>query len=472
MSVFDNPNINGSYVLNSNKIPLYIKEELSVLKIQFSKSDTSFTSYISAKSCILTAEGVKIFAVVFQDTSGNEVTDIQIPLIGQTIDYLVKSINSYSDIVADVVNYSGFTSTLLLKDTAFVDITNKWSYFNSENIDINSSYSSLDVDLRFFLTTPQPISIQKNLTQSLGGFVSLGEIYQGALLLDSLSIYDSSLSINEKEISSDFSLSDFQSSQYLQINDEIIKIDKWIGSKAYISERNSFDTPLRMHSANSVIRKIAKNDFFDNKLSSDRKQYRCLAIKNTNKTDVAKNMKVFLRLYSRNNLSVIRLAIESPISDYYEGVSSSTGLTAFSVIGLIGNFESSHFVASPIVFTSGVNTGQIRIIKSYNPTSGTIELDQRLPFSISSGDSFYIDTAPCQRVKSGTKPPSGDRVSAFFDANREEDAISINIGENRISGNDLLPNEVIYIWIERGISDINDEFINNRFSLSVIYSKI
>lgn len=48
----------------------------------------------------------------------------------------------------------------------------------------------------------------------------------------------------------------------------------------------------------------------------------------------------------------------------------------------------------------------------------------------------------------------------------------MNIGGNRLNGSDLRPNEVIYVWIERSISESNDEFINNRFSLSVKYSKV
>lgn len=472
MSVFDKPSISGTFTLNSVESPSYVETGISSLRVQFIKSNSSITQYVSAKSCVLIAEDVKIFAVVFRDINGTDITVIQIPLVGQTIDDLVRSINSYPDIAAEVINNSGFVSVLLIKDTSFIDISGKWAYFESENIDINSVYSSLDKDIKFFLTTPEPISMQKNLIQSLGGFVSLSEIYRGGSLLDSLSIYDTTMSVSSKMISPDFSLVDLQNSQYLQINDEIIKISKWIGTIAYISERNSFDTPLRMHPKNSVVREIAKNDFFDKKFGDDRKQYRCIAIKNTNKSDIAKNMKVFFNIYSRNNLSAIRLAIESPISDFYEGVSSSSGITAFSVNDLVDKFEESHFVTAPIVFTGGANTGQNRIIKSYNPTSGTLELDQRLPNTINIGDSFYIDTAPCQKTKSGTKKPSGSRISSFFDVNGENNSISININGDRNSVNDLKPNEVIYIWIERSIAESNDEFINNRFSLSVSYSRV
>jgi hypothetical protein len=139
---------------------------------------------------------------------------------------------------------------------------------------------------------------------------------------------------------------------------------------------------------------------------------------------------------------------------------------------LAGVYEDNHFVAAPIVFVSGNNVGQKRLVKSFVTSSGTIEVDERLPNSISIGDQFYIDTAPSHRTKSGMRAPSSPRISEFFDANSEATAVSINIQNNRISGKDLKSNEVVYVWIERAISESNDEFLNNRFSLSVIYSKV
>jgi hypothetical protein len=67
--------------------------------------------------------------------------------------------------------------------------------------------------------------------------------------------------------------------------------------------------------------------------------------------------------------------------------------------------------------------------------------------------------------------PTGPNISDFFDANNESNAIPINVGKNRLSGSDLRQNEVIYIWLERSISESSDEFINNRCSLSLVYNR-
>jgi len=471
MSLFSQKTISGTYSLTSTDKALYEPISDSALRIQFAKSENSVTPFVSAKFCVLTVEGIKVLAGVFIDASGTESTLVQIPLVGQPISELVRSLNTYVEVFAESVNSFDYLSSMLLKDTAFTTVSGTWAYFSAETTNINSTFSTLSTDITYHLTSAEPVSLQNNYTQSLGGYVSTNELYRGAELLSSVSIYDKILYLGQS-VSDGFSIVDLQKSEYVQIGEEIIRISKWSSNAGYIAERNAFNTPLRSHSKGSIVREILKNDFFDLNFSPERKQYRCIAIKNEHANDIAKDMKVFFKINSRNNLSTIRLAIEAPNSDYYSGTSSSTGITAFSVTNLAGVYQDSHFVAAPIVFTSGSNSGQKRLVKSFTASSGTIEIDERLPNSISIGDQFYIDTAPSHRTKSGMKAPSGSNVSEFFDANNETTAVSINVLNNRASGKDLKPNEVIYVWIERVISESNDEFLNNRFSLSVIYSKV
>lgn len=463
--------ISGIYNLTSSEKALYSSVDSSAIRIQFLKNENSITPFVSAKFCVITAEDVKILVGVFSDSLGVESTIIQIPLLGQSIADLVSSLNKYVDVFAESVNSFDYLSCSLLKDTAFTNASGSWVYFSAETFDINSSYSSLSLDIRYFLTSAEPVSSQNNLNQSLGGYVSTNEINRCASLLSSLSIYDKILYL-DKPISSGFSITELQKNNYVQINDEIIKISKWSGNVGYIEERNVYETSLRCHPKGSVVREIVKNNFFDMKFGDNKKQYRCIAVKNINNKDVAKNMKVFFKINSRNNLSSTRLAIEIPNSDYYSGVSSSSGITSFSVNSLVGKYKDNHFLSSPIVFTSGLNSGQKRLVKSFNRSSGIIEIDERLPNNISSGDNFYIDTAPSSRIKSGTKTPIGNNISNFFSASSEQDAVSINVSGLRESGSDLKPGEVIYIWVERELLPSNDEFLDNRFSVSLIYSKV
>jgi hypothetical protein len=470
-SIFEKKDIVGVYNLTSTDKAYSSLQDNSVLKIRFEKTEESISPYNYARFCVITAEGVKVFAGVFIDGNGEESTVIQIPVIGQTINDLVSAINMHADVVAEVENSSGFISSSLLIDTAFTDsINGSWIYFSSVSKDVNTSYS-LGRDVRFFLTSPEPLSEQNNITQSLGGYVSTNEIYGGVSLASAMSIYDKVIYLGQS-VTSGFSVTDFQKNEYIQIDDEIIRISKWSGFTGYIAERNVFDTPLRVHAKGAVAREIVKNDFFDTNFSKDRKQYRCIAVKNVNASEITKDMKVFFGINSRNNLSQVRIAIEVPSSDYYSGASSSSGITAFSVSSLAGAFPDNHFVNAPIYFESGGNTGQTRLVKSFVSSTGTIEISERLPNYIATGDLFFIDTAPSSRTKSSGKKPTSPNVSEFFDANTEDTAISINVSGQRLNGGDLKPNDVVYIWIERSILESSDEFIGNRFALSLIYSKV
>jgi hypothetical protein len=468
---FQKQEIVGTYDLTSTDKASYSLTDTSAFKIQFVKTDESITPYVSAKFCVLTVEGIKVFGGVFLDSSGTESTVIQIPITGQSIGDLVESLNTYADVEAEVENSMSFVSSLSLYDTAFTQSSGSWVYFSVANEGINSVYSTIGSGLRLFLTSPEPLSEQKNVTQSFGGYTSTNELYGGISLSSAMSVYDTVLYLGDS-VTDGFSIVDLQKNEYVQIDDEIIRISKWSGVTGYISERNVYGTPFRMHPKGAIVRELVKNSFFDLNFGTERKQYRCVVIKNINTSEIAKDLKVFFGLNSRNNLSYTKIAIEVPSSDYYAGASSSSGITAFSVASLVGAFPDNHFVNAPIAFISGSNNGQSRLIKSFNSSSGTIELDERLPNYIAIGDQFYIDTAPSSRTKSGGKTPTGANISEFFDANDETNAISINVGGQRASGADLKPNEAIYVWIERSISESNDEFLDNRFALSFIYSRV
>lgn len=472
MSNFSKISINGSFPVDPLLLPTYASTANSALRVQFEKFNNSSSPFTSAKFVILIANEIKVFAGVFTLLDGTQSTIIQIPLLGQSIQDLVDKLNTYADISAETVNSGGFISSDLLKDTSLSDATNKWLYFEASSIEENATFSTLIQQLKLFRTSAEPISIQNNLVQCLGGYACLNPIYNFALLSSPASIYDNTMYIDPLSFSESITINDLNQSRLLQINDEIVEVNKWEGFTVYLTQRNMFGTPLRFHPKNSVVRTLSKNDLFDSNFSTDGKQYRCIALANTNQTEIAKNVKVFFSLPSRNNLSGMRLAIETPKSDPYKGEVTSGGITSFSDAGLVNAFEANHYASAPIYFTSGNNEKQIRIITSYSPATGTLVLDSRLPFDISVGDSFYIDASPAQFAKSGMKKPTSPPASEFFNATEELNAVSINVSNNRLSGNDLKPNEVIYIWIERSISESNDEFLNNSSILGVVFSKV
>lgn len=471
-TIFDKKAISGNYSLTSTSAASYTLLQNSAMRIEYTRSANSTSTYISAKFCILTVEDIKVFAGVYTDENDNEVTLIQIPLVGQTITDLVTQINRYADTFAEVVNNLGFVNAATLSDTAFTVSNGSWIYFTAIDATANSVFAQLQSDLRFYLTSAEPLVEQKNLTQSVGGFVSNTQVCGGAILFESLSVYDKILVVSESSLSSDYTLLDLQKNKYLQINDEIVAVDKWVGLSAYLSHRNVFDTPLRMHPKGSIVREIIKNNFFDTNISTQSKQYRCLAIKNINSSNEVKDLRLYFNIGSRNNLSEIKVALEVPRSDYYSGISSTTGITSFSVYNLMNEYADDHFKGAPIKFTSGSNVNQTRIVKQFVGSTGTIVLDQRLPSNIAVGDNFYIDSSPSTRIKSSAAKPVSSAITEFFNPSAFDNSIPINIAGNRVGGNSLKPNEVIYVWFERSITAANDEYDNNRLALSLSFSRV
>jgi hypothetical protein len=209
-TIFDKKAISGNYDLTSTAVASYALLQDSAMRVQYARATNSTSTYISAKFCIITAEDIKVFAGVYTDENNNQVTLIQIPLVGQTISDLVTQINRYADTLAEVVNNLGFVNAATMSDTAFTVSNGSWVYFTAIDATANSVFAQLQSDLRFYLTSAEPLVEQKNITQSVGGFVSSTQVCGGAILYEPLSIYDKILVVSENSLSSDYTLLDLQ----------------------------------------------------------------------------------------------------------------------------------------------------------------------------------------------------------------------------------------------------------------------
>ncbi len=474
MKIFEKKKLIGEADIVNARLPSYQETNSSLFRVTFKSNESNIGTFIYVKFGIFTFQQVKIFVGIFGSSVNNLITEntvIQVPLLGQSIKDLSLVVNKYPNVVFEPMQGNELVSTLSLADTNLLDGTNKWVYFESnESSKFDYNYFISD-KIKFFKTSAEPLAAQLNNRQSLGGFVSLSEIDGSAFLSYPVSLYDTTLYINPDSFTQSYTINNMNKSKYLQINDEIVEVNRWDKFTVYLSRRNVFGTALRYHPAKSIVRAVFSNSFFDTSFSKDNKQYRCFAVKNIDSQESLKNVKVFFKNPSRNNLSGFKLAIETPTSDSFSSSVSSGGLSSFSCNELINKFPNNYFVGAPILFSSGLNQGQNRLIKSFISSTGTITIDQPLSNVIKSNDLFDIDTAPSQRVKSSfNKPIKNNFTSDFYNADSEDKAISININ-NRISQNDLNPGECIYIWIEREISELNSEFKNNTAILSLLYSK-
>jgi len=465
--------------VNFNDTSSSTADELFSLRVVYILSGDPYSPYDKFYTSIqLLDNGNKVFIGQFLYSSGDSVTPIKIPLIGQSIEELSDSLNLYPGVRAEILNGSHLKEASLLDATGFYDATDIWSFFSSQE-DVSGTNSSgltstLAQDIKFYLTSVEPRISQNNPTQSLGGFISPTEVYITDILQSSVSFYDNTI-ITEGANLGDFSL--------IQIQDEIMSVDAWTDEIAAVSGRNVFGTPLRFHPQGSIVRGISKNDIFDSRFSRERTQYRCIAIRNESDTEYLKSVKVYFNLLTRNSYANTRLAIEIPRSEYRSSVANSGTDSYFTDMSLADIFEDNHYVTASVTFTSGSNSGQTRIVTSYNGTDGTFFLSERLPAEVQSDDAYYVDTAPSQRVPVGVESPStvnsvGDPptppylITNFSNALFFSGGVSIDVDETRSGQTTLGPRESIYVWIERRLEDNNRGFEGNRSFVTIGYSRV
>jgi hypothetical protein len=472
MNIYDAKEINGTYALQSTTPAPFLQNPFSAFRVKFAAAANNLTNISSVKCCIVTADGTKIFAATYTTSNGFENTFIQIPLVGQTILSFVNALNKNAAIVASVVNNYYDASVKILNETAFSDILEKDAHFSVNTDNVYASTLEIKNSIGIFYTSMEPFAVQNNFHQSFGGYIAANKTFNGFKLKESLGVYASRIIFDPTTDQNVVSVNDLIQSEYIQINDEIIKISQWQNNIGFISQRNVFDTPLRMHPIGSRISIVDKNAYFDQNIGTSRKQYRCYAIKNLHKTYTIKDLRLFSSINNRNDNSQIRIAFEATKSDYFEGVASSEGITAFSVFSLINKKPIDYYKNAPIKFISGANINQSRLIKSYTPSTGTLELNERLAFNISNNDNFIIDPQPSTKMKSSNLKPNGPLISEFVDIPNDDMSVPISNLLPTYTASNLLPNQMFYLWIERSIGPQSDEYINNRISLSFSFNTI
>lgn len=446
-----------------------------VFRVSFDLTASGSSGYLNARFGILRAEDGTSRALVgvYETATGGVAPLIFIALDGQTIGSLAKAINQFPVATAQVLNNRFSLSVNCLDDSPLQNGTNIWALFYKSATCGQAEEviaSTLKEDIRFYYTSVEPNLDQHNPAQSLGGFVSPTGLYDVSRLSQSISFYDSYIVLDSALSSYDI----------LQIGDELMTVSEWRDSTAVISQRHAFGTPIRYQPAGSVVRGVGKNDIFNRVLSSDYRQYRCIAIKNTSETEIARDVKVFFKIASRNTLSTTRLAIEIPRSDYLSSTASSGSDISLTDGTIAGTYPDDHFVGAPLKLTSGGSSGQIRIVSGFDGALGKFLLDSELPRDVAGGDTYFVDPAPSQIVPSGIVAPSTTAsqttsppylISSFQSALFASNGVDINISGNRANGSDMQPNDVVYVWLERQIDDNNDEFVNSRSIITVSFSR-
>jgi len=258
--------------------------------------------------------------------------------------------------------------------------------------------------------------------------------------------------------------------EYVGINNEVIQVPS-ISSTSIDATTRSLNERVNAHDNLDRVWGLSRSGLFNTQFNVERKQFRCIAIKNTSTTETAFGLTIYLLSNSYNQSSNIRIAIETPQADYES--SSATGGSEIQLIdsSLIGQFLDDHFEDCLLSMTSGSNSGQARIVSSFDSATGTFVLDSSMPSDIESGDTYTIDPTPAQRLASGIISPSiNSGLVTTFQSPSAASPLGINVNGERDHGDDLQANDVIYVWIERTLvknamsKNANSGMIGIRYS--------
>jgi hypothetical protein len=327
-------------------------------------------------------------------------------------------------------------------------------------------------DIKFYLTSVEPENEQTLYAQSIGGHAatvtgdsSASLVYPETTLGSSVGLYGSTLSLAD--------YTDLSGMSYVSMHNEIIKTETIASNSVTISDR-TLNGLRNSYVSSDIVRGIPVSNIFDNSVSEDGRQYRCLAVKNISSTETAYNVLVYIKQSSRNVNSDIRIAVEMPQNDVLTGTTTSGGTnTTVRDSTLMSLFSDNHFQNAVLRFTSGSNVNQFRTIISYDGSSGVFVLDSSLPFEASAGQDYRVESGPTQRIKSGIVSPvfGTTRVTSLSVASRTN-PISIDVSGIRDHGSDMQPDDIFYIWIERKLIKNSSQFDENSIVITLNYSLV
>lgn len=319
-------------------------------------------------------------------------------------------------------------------------------------------------DLKFYFTHVEPLQEQADPANSVGGYISTTEVLAGTTLTSLFALSQTTAFVTSTE--------SLTGKAWILIDDEIVGINSIaeedrVGTKA----RTLYNMNPTIHVSGSKVYGIGQIDVFGNEFSRERKQYRCLVLKNTSETQTAHNISVYLKYASNNPSTTVRFAIERPLSNYYEGAATSGTSLSITDTGIPEFYEDNAFRDAIVEIMDGDNEGETRTVTSYDQDTSTLMLDTAFANRITAGTTFVIYPSPAQRLINGIATPQTDTdgISEWSSVTDSTVAVSAALRTSYDNYEDLGPGDVLYIWLERQLGDKVPVFQDNRVVLAIRY---
>lgn len=328
--------------------------------------------------------------------------------------------------------------------------------------------------IRPYLTSLEPDISQTICSQSIGGYCSNSLLYPEASLLSTVGLYSDSFNISTPP----GGLSEWMGKEYINIGNEVIKVSPISHNSISVAQRG-YNGISNMHINGDIVRLIESKDIFNNSFNSDYKQYRCIAFKNDSSLidpsggTPSYDISFFIKQNSRNENSVIKIALEQPSHQYL--LSSSTRWSEMQIIdsSLIGVYADNYFKDSYLKVVSGSASGQGRLISSFDSLTGAITFYSSFSssYDFSQNVDYEILPSPAQRISTGTvSPVVGESVDVTNFFNADESSPLRFVSEGSVYNfSDLSPNDIIYMWMERTLVKGRENFDVNNIIINVQY---
>ena len=324
-------------------------------------------------------------------------------------------------------------------------------------------------DLKFYLTSVEPVVEQTIYSQSIGGYcafvpTNLAEslVYPETTLNSSIGFYDS--------VSGVSNISIVPNGGFVGLDNQISFVTTSGSNVNFLQSQNGI---AETHLSGDVVRILSGNSLLNNNFNDSFKQYRCIAVRNNNQTEIANNVQVFIKQQSLNLGSTIRIAVEVPQNDFVFGTASATATSKRQLVDstLAGVFADNHFATAVLRFTSGNNINQSRIITSSDNTTGIVIVDSDFPFISQAGDKYAIDPGPAQRIGTGIATPNfGTATVSSLSLAPQSNPINFNVNGSRDHGEQFMPNDIFYIWVERTLDKDASSYEDNSAVISISFT--
>ncbi len=328
-------------------------------------------------------------------------------------------------------------------------------------------------NLKLYLTSLEPDMNQSVYSQSIGGYISNSLLYPETSLVSTIGLYNTSLTLNIPE-SGDWL--EWQELEYINIGNELMKVSPIVNGSITVLQRG-FNDIFNMHKGGDIAKSSSYKELFNDVFNDNHKQYRCIAIKNVltdvSVDSVAYDISVYFKQNSRNDNSSVKMALEQPLSQYLSSISTEWTSMQLVDTSLIGIYPDNHFKDAYLKIIGGEADGQGRVVSSFDSLTGTFTFFSSFSslFDYSVNVSYEILPSPSQRIKTGTVSPivGVENMTHFSNPDENSSLKFFEVSSNVFNIDDLKPNDIIYIWLEREVKKGALGFLNNDLVINIKY---